>query len=377
MLAIKEGGQIKGVTLGFKVKEEPIISDDGGKFAVIVFDYDGTILKERHLNKGDIFTLPPAPSHEGMIFQDWVSGMATITNNQVVVDDMDIPIGTAYTTVSGKSEFDIELTPLTGTTVTFNATGEKDWGDGTTDSLTTHTYTNIGNYTIKTSSGGTTSNLFGTAYNNYNSYLKRARLVNFNTGTTTFQYCAYLEAVSINKTNTNFYIQNNPLLKAVSLYGTISNVPSVGSNTNVTLVAYNGAFAGGADLQNSKVKYQPSVSYGTQNKNANTTSLQRVKVSIISDQGFYSSQSMRYVKVKPLSTTTTTTFGSQAFYGSILEILDLTEVPFVPVLKSDTFSGLTTAYRVVVPDNLYDQYIVATNWLTVANHIVKQSEANL
>lgn len=123
--------------------QEVIDSDSGGKYFVCVIDYDGTILKSDHLNTGATFTLPSQPSHTGLIFQEWCSPI-DITNNSVTVENADIIIGAIYTTTSGLSEFDVENVK----TITLRMDGTKNWGDGTSDTLTTHTYNTEGNYTI-------------------------------------------------------------------------------------------------------------------------------------------------------------------------------------------------------------------------------------
>ena len=119
-----------------------------GDFWVKVIDYDGTVLLEKRGNNGDSFDLPPAPSHEGLVFQEW-SASCPITDGKVVIDNNNIMAGAVYTTASGLNEFDIELTEDFGLSVSLEIDGEKDWGDGTTDSETTHTYAAYGNYTIK------------------------------------------------------------------------------------------------------------------------------------------------------------------------------------------------------------------------------------
>ena len=136
--------------------------DHGGKYSVKVIDYDGSIISEDHLNTGDVFTLPSPPNkNPSLVFQEW-SGTTTITNNTVTVGTEDILIGAVYDTVSGLSEFDIELDAETGLTIDINNlmdtgtlrnTAQVDWGDGiveTKPSNTTHTYQNYGKYTIKT-----------------------------------------------------------------------------------------------------------------------------------------------------------------------------------------------------------------------------------
>lgn len=121
---------------------------DATTYVCRVFDYDGTIIKEEEHKSGETFTLPDLPSHDGLVAQGW-SSVANIVDNKVVVDDEDIIIGVNYITNSGMTEFDISLTKVTGLSVTLKMDGVKDWGDGTSDSSNTHTYTAYGDYTIK------------------------------------------------------------------------------------------------------------------------------------------------------------------------------------------------------------------------------------
>ena len=134
-----------------------------GKYLVQVIDYDGTVLKYDHLDEGDSFTLPQAPSHTKLVFEEW-SSPVTITNDTITVPNSDVTIGVVYHTASGLSEFDITLTAVTGLSVTFNMTGTKDWGDGTTDTSTSHTYASAGNYTITCDGTNLESNIFDNYY---------------------------------------------------------------------------------------------------------------------------------------------------------------------------------------------------------------------
>lgn len=128
-----------------------IISGSGpvvtGDYKVKVIDYDGTIIEETYKNYGDEYTLPTPPTHSGLVFQEW-SSPYYINNGKITVTN-DVIAGPIYTTESGKNEFDIILNQNTGKTFTLNLNGTKDWGDGSSDSATTHTYADYGNYTIK------------------------------------------------------------------------------------------------------------------------------------------------------------------------------------------------------------------------------------
>lgn len=66
--------------------------------------------------------------------------------------------------------------------------------------------------------------------------------------------------------------------------------------------------------------------------------------------------------------------GGQAFqYCTKLPYLDFSNVSQIPTLEAThAFTG--TICQFVVPDALYDDWIVATNWATYASRIVKASE---
>lgn len=60
---------------------------------------------------------------------------------------------------------------------------------------------------------------------------------------------------------------------------------------------------------------------------------------------------------------------------SSLELIDFSEATAIPAFSDNqTFTGASSTFKIVVPDALYDQWIVATNWSVYASHIVKASE---
>ena len=65
------------------------VEETTGDFWVKVIDYDGTVLLEKRGNNGDSFDLPSAPSHEGLVFQEW-SASCPITDGKVVIDNNNI-----------------------------------------------------------------------------------------------------------------------------------------------------------------------------------------------------------------------------------------------------------------------------------------------
>ena len=70
--------------------------------------------------------------------------------------------------------------------------------------------------------------------------------------------------------------------------------------------------------------------------------------------------------------------GSQMFDGcTALELVDMTGSTGVPqLLNVNSFANTNDTYKIVVPDSLYDTWIAATNWASIASHIMKQSDWN-
>ena len=71
-------------------------------------------------------------------------------------------------------------------------------------------------------------------------------------------------------------------------------------------------------------------------------------------------------------------WGIDMFYGcTSLELVDMTGSTGVPILNNvNNFANTNNTYKIVVPDSLYDEWIAATNWASIASHIMKQSDWN-
>ena len=211
--------------------------DSGGQYLVQVIDYDGTVLKQDHLDTGATFTLPDVPTnHSKLVFQEW-SSPVTITDNSITIGNSDITIGAVYKTVSGLTEIDIVLTKVTGLEVTCKMAGNKNWGDGTTDSATTHTYTDYGSYTITCdgtsipAGSSSSSGMFSASSSNKNYYCTEVRVGNSVTsiGDYAFGYCYSLTSVTIPDSVTS--IGSNAFGYCYSLTSVIipDSVTSIGS----------------------------------------------------------------------------------------------------------------------------------------------------
>ena len=70
--------------------------------------------------------------------------------------------------------------------------------------------------------------------------------------------------------------------------------------------------------------------------------------------------------------------GQEMFNGcTSLELVDMTGSTGIPALANvNIFANTNNTYKIVVPDHLYDTWIAATNWASIASHIMKQSDWN-
>jgi hypothetical protein len=389
-----------------KVDSDVIINE----YFVKVVDYDGTIIDQQYMHNGEIYTLPSAPSHTGLVFQEW-SSSETITNNQIVIDNNNVMIGAVYTTSSGQCEFDIELTKVTGVSVTLRMTGTKDWGDGTTNTNTTHTYGNYGNYTIKCngtiestdSSGG----IFNQTTGNNNYFLKHARLTgvtsigsycafiscknlvsitiskNITTiGATTFKECFSLKSIIIpnNVTiiNTNTFqdcrsIINAVIPKGVTKLGSESfyycySLINIAIPNTVTELGYS-SFESCNTLKTIIIPNSVTVmgSYSFRYCYSLTKVILSNSINAIKDYNFREC----YALTNLIMTNNINTIAAYAFIScsSIIKY-DFSKNTSVPTLSNiNAFTNINGICKIKVPFDLYSAWINATNWSTYADYI--------
>lgn len=442
-----------------------------GQYQCLAIDYDGTVLKEEWLNTGDEFILPSFPNHSGLIGYGWSSSVE-VNDNKIIVGESNIIAGVIYKTTSGLTEIDIELTKATGLTVTCNMTGNKNWGDGTTDSETTHTYTNYGKYTITCDGtsipGGTSesSGMFssfdqpdpdiGNTINYYclnvrigenvtsigsyafiNCYsIKTITIPNsvININSNSFRYCSALTTIIIPtsvssieeglfdycENTTRIVIPNGVtsigensfrgcgVLISISIPNSVVSIGdsafqyckslktvTFGENSQLTSIG-NNAFSMCYSLSNiiipgtvtnlttgmfsSSGLQEVIISDGITNIDGaavfNGTKLSKVTIpqSVVSINRNAFNSCSNLLEVKVLSSSIT--IGSSVFlYSDSILKFDFTSATSIPTLSNTSaFGSINGICKIYVPDALYDEWIVATNWATYADYIYKASE---
>lgn len=368
-----------------------------GQYLVRVIDYDGTVLKEKYLDEGDIFDLPPEPSHSDIgngnwLFSGWSSPVA-IVNNKIEVEDRDITIGALYT-ANVPQEVDITLTKATGLTFTINTSTQKNWGDGTIDKETSHTYSDYGNYTITFSGSATTSysaGVFGQNSSEPNYSVTAIRQGSGNsvvpTGDYSYQYCQNLQYIILKPNLTSISAYMFPACRSLKhiIFPTTIKTLSNNAFTNctsldtvilpkgVTDIGTGGSvFSNCVSLKNMAI---PDSVTDLLNALQNTplTEINIARNSIASSSGIGSISSCQFLKKIIFPPTIKRVETAQGCYSlTYMDFSKSTSVP--PLSQSGAFNGINGFCRIIVPDALYERWIAATNWSQYANYIYKASE---
>lgn len=382
------------------------------------WDYDGTLLYSWTLAELATKTeLPPLPSHDGLICQGWNWTLADIKDAGRELD-----IGALYITDDGKTRLYVDVDTETWDDFVLNYWQDPrnattvDWGDGTTPETVNkdswiehrHVYASSGSYVITMSvKEGTTMRLGNGSSgrkliaNDETDSGRCAMLRRVEVGarvTTitdqTFQFCSRLESISIP--------QNVEVKGTVTFnQATQLRVIVIQSITNMFRTFYNctnlRAIAGPGTMDYTDV-YTLSYTALRQLNAAVTTAyatqaLERVHIKAVNGRvGDFSGDPSLLEATIPADATT---FVAAAFQGdnalrrvtclgniaSIpaqvfqrcypLRFVDLTHCTAVPTLANvNAFDETHPQLEIRVPASLADAWKAATNWSSLADHIV-------
>lgn len=334
-----------------------------GKYFVKVIDYDGTVLLEVRGNTGDVFSLPTPPTHDRLVFQEW-SCSQDIVDNKITITNNNVMAGAIYTTKSGLSEFDITLTKATGLSIELKMAGTKDWGDGTSDALTSHTYADYGDYTITCDGTATIAYIFGQTFSLASYYCKAVRLANVSSiAPSTFNNCYSLTSVTIPNSVTSMGSYSLGNCHA------LTNIAIPNSVIDIKGSIIQGCYA------LTSITIPNSVTNIIDSMCGNCQALTNIAIpnSVTSINNYSFQYCYRLTSI--IIPNSVTSIGSGVFVFANSIRYDFTSANTVPTLSNtDTFRGINHICKIVVPDALYDEWIVATNWSNYADYIYKASE---
>ena len=143
---------------------QPYGATSTDKVSVTFLDADGTLLKREYLDIGGTATAPSNPTLDSdyLIFDSWSdTELTNITESKTIY--------ATYTTKDNATYIFIYI-PTANKAISLSFGGtitSVDWGDGTTDATKSHTYSAIGDYVIKVVGGNSiTSYILGSSSNN-------------------------------------------------------------------------------------------------------------------------------------------------------------------------------------------------------------------
>ena len=131
---------------------------------VVFIDYDGTILKDVYVRPGSAVEAPDTselPAHPHLTFNRWNYSAADLADVQ-----HDMCVGALYRVEDGATWLKVNVPAGTAVVLTTNsAPSAVDWGDGTVDANTSHTYAADYSGWVKVTDGG---HIIGWTWNGYN-----------------------------------------------------------------------------------------------------------------------------------------------------------------------------------------------------------------
>lgn len=362
------------------------------------YDYDGTLLYSyTAADFANISAMPANPSHTRLTAQGWNWSLTYAKN--YVASYGKLNIGQMYTTASGKTEYDVDVNEATGMTATLGLDGtEKDWGDGTIDTLTSHTYATAGSYTIKLS-GATLPSIENSKKvravriaNGVTSIVKKAfngcyslAFVTIPSSVTgiesrAFYYCYVLQSITIPNMVTSigdyafarcYSLRSIAIPSSVTSMGdyefqysySLQSITFSSSVTNMGEEGFKNCYA----LQS--ITIPSGVTIINYNLFQSCSSLQSVtipsSVKQINISGFQSCSSLTSVTIpSSVRVLSTQAFGSCSWLTTVT-VLAITP----PTVASNSFpANVTTIY---IPNGTLETYQAATNWSTYASKLVE------
>lgn len=381
---------------------------------VTFYDYDGTILHS--FSKDEFLALaemPPLPRQQGLICQEWNWSYEDAI--EYVTEYGVLDVGATYITDDGKTRLYIRIAaegrmdvPLYFQQTVANGV-IIDWGDGSaTQTLsgtgtvnTTHRYTSIGDYMISLDvvdgcklnlgPGSTNYCVMGSNGNNERVYCNMLQKVEIGNSVTSisnnaFNNCYSLSLITIPSYCTSFgnsvFTNARSLISVIIPYGvkscTLNFVYGCGALTTIVMPNSVTSLATSAirvcySLSSIVIPRITSIgNYVFQDNNSLSSIVLPNSMNIIATQQFTNCFSLSSIVIPPSVTVIDAGAFSQC-YG--MAFYDFSNHTAVPTLQSPSaFQNNPSDCKIIIPDNLYDEWMTATNWSTYSSNIIKKSD---
>lgn len=382
------------------------------------WDYDGTLLYSWTLAELATKTeLPPLPSHDGLICQGW-----NWTLQDIKDAGRELDIGALYITDDGKTRIYVDVDTETWDDFVLNYWQDPrnattvDWGDGTTPETVNkdswiehrHVYASSGSYVITMSVKEGTTMWLGNGSSGRKliandetdsgrcAMLRRVEVGARVTTITdqTFQFCSRLESISIPQNvgvegyatfNQAMQLRVIAIQSITNVYRTFYQCTNLRAITGTGMMNYTDKYI----INNTAVR---QINFDMTAANQ-AQALERVHIKAVNGQvrDFSACRSLLEVTIPADATT----FVAAAFQGdnalrrvtclgdiaSIpaqvfqrcypLRFVDFTHCTAVPTLANvNAFDSTHAQLEIRVPASLADAWKAATNWSSLADHIV-------
>ena len=387
-IEIKENGDVdvsKYASANINVKSDRTPLKSKG---VDFIDYDGTLLYSYTVEEAQALTeLPELPTQKGLICQGWNWSLEDIKEH-----NRKLVIGATYITDDGKTRYYFKTNVKNiDVKVCFRqsiANGvELDWGDGSPietfdeasyykDIMPSHTYINEGDYIITLNPINTCMINFNVSSSSYtclgnSDYYIRAMLQKVelgrnidNIGGSFFRSYYNLSTITI------------PRIKGIILRTyTLNTVYRLKALVVPYGIIELDALALGDCKALNRLSIPNTTTYIGNSLLAQCSALKDIifpnSVDTLKSSPITGDYSLREIfipkKVLMLENTFVGANSITKFY-----FIEHEEIPTMS--STTTFAGMNKNAIIIVPDELYDEWIVATNWVSIADHIVKKSE---
>lgn len=367
---------------------EPVQEKD-----VNFYDYDGAVVASYTANEfANLSALPANPTHVGLTSQGWNWTLADAKTYVATYGKLNI--GQMYITDDGATRIYIKLEegrlePYLGFAI--DGTATVDWGDNTTSTVTgtdtttaiftQHTYASAGEYVISISSESDIVIRGGNGYKSrlltknstnddenlvYRNAIQKIELGSNVTSIKTYAFAKCRLLSSITMPNTVTSIGDTAFGRECIA---LSNIVIPNSMTSIETNAFSSSYLSNIILPNSITSIGDSAF-------SSAYSLSNIIIphSVTSIGSYLFQYTHTLANITIPNSVTTFGGGGQDFAKGIafVDFASFSSIPPTEARYMFSSNNMASDYKIIVPDNLYEDWIVA--WSGLASHIVKASD---